>query len=1021
MTTIRDFIASRPWENPSITQIETLAAHAPLHGFQNQQQALHKQSQRRSLNGQWKFAFYDRPEDIPEKVLDADHYFESTLKVPANWQLEGFDRPIYTNVQYPFEVNPPKVPAQNPTGVYRTEFELTEHDVLKQIRLIFDGANSLLNVYCNGRFVGLSKDSRLPAEFDISACVHKGINNLTVIVVRWSDGSYLEDQDMWWLSGLFRDVTLLIKPTTGIEDYWVQTQLDACYRDADLIVETRIQGSLQAGLTVCAELYDADNLCVASETSLLGSKIVDEAGGYREICQQRIAITEPKKWSDESPYLYRLVLSLKNEQGDVLDTEATSVGFRSVEIKEGQLRLNGKPVLIRGVNRHEHDPIRGHAVSNDSMERDVILMKQFNFNAVRTAHYPNHPDFYDLCDQYGLLVVDEANIETHGMAPVSRLSEDPLWLNSYMDRIIRLVLRDRNHPCVIVWSLGNESGVGKNHHAMYQWVKATDPTRPVQYEGGGADTAATDIICPMYARVDSDVAHPAVPKWALKKWISLPNESRPLILCEYAHAMGNSLGSFNKYWQAFREYPRLQGGFIWDWVDQGLSQHDEQGQHFYAYGGDFGDQPNDRQFCINGLMFPDRSPHPSAFEAKYCQQHIQFNLVSAHPLIVCAYSEYLFRSTDNEQLHWRILENGESIQSGVIDLNLSPGESLEIALAEKLPDPKPGREYFLSLNVCHKKATPWSEAGHTTAQAQFNLPSQLSMPERFKTDSKNIEFEQQEHWVISAADSRWEIDPTQGLLIGWHKSGEAQLLTPPVDNFWRAPIDNDIGVSEASALDPNAPMVQWQRFGIDALQRQCDSVELLKSSKGALEVLVVQRYFGSGHAIIESTWRYRFFANGEWHIEITNNVSPDIPSLARVGISFQVPDNSEKVSWYGRGPHENYPDRCESALIGRYSETKEALYTPYIYPSENGLRCDVREAKIGSLRVSGLFQFSVSRYSQRSLASAQHPHELESEAGWVVNLDHRHMGIGGDDSWTPSVHEEFKLTETTYRYQLNFS
>ena len=377
---------------------------------------------------------------------------------------------------------------------------------------------------------------------------------------------------------------------------------------------------------VQVQLFDGEQAVTEPRIDRPHNRRIDERGTWDDVVFQTLHVREPKKWTAETPNLYRLVVSLFDENGTHLESEAYPVGFRKVEITDGQLKLNGKPLLIRGVNRHEHHPELGHVMTEEDMIRDICLMKQYNFNAVRTAHYPNHPRWYELCDQYGLYVCDEANIETHGMQPMNRLSSDPQWAHAYMSRYTQMVMRDKNHPSIIIWSLGNESGHGSNHNAMYAWSKHYDPSRPVQYEGGGSNTTATDIIAPMYARVNTVIEDEAVPKWAIKKWVSLPNETRPLILCEYAHAMGNSLGSFNDYWDAFRDYPRLQGGFIWDWVDQGLSQWDENGQHFWAYGGDFGDEINDRQFCINGLIFPDRTVHPTLEEAKYCQRMITVSL-----------------------------------------------------------------------------------------------------------------------------------------------------------------------------------------------------------------------------------------------------------------------------------------------------------------------------------------------------------------------------------------------------------
>ncbi|EAR09795.1 putative beta-galactosidase [Reinekea sp. MED297] len=1011
---------ARDWENPAVVQQNRLAAHAPLHGYPSVKAARQGQSQRRSLNGEWQFALFDQPESVPDSLINGEGGFTDRIEVPSNWQLQGFDRPIYTNVQYPFEVNPPKVPEANPTGVYQRTFILTDADLTGQVRVLFQGANSMLYVYCNGQYVGLSKDSRLPAEFDLSDVVHAGENQLTAVVIRWSDGSYLEDQDMWWLSGLFRDVELLIKPVVHIADYRVRTELDALYRDAVLDIETRLQWPLsEPSLALRAQLYQGDE-CLVDVRVSPGSNDVDEHGGYPEICHHRLAIENPQKWSDETPALYTLILSLEDADGIVLDVEKTRVGFRQVEILNGQLCLNGQPLLIRGVNRHEHDPVRGHAITRDSMETDIRLMKQHNFNAVRTAHYPNHPDFYDLCDEYGLLVVDEANLETHGMWPCSRLSQDPLWLNAYLERMTRLVLRDRNHPCVIVWSLGNESGVGANHEAMYRWTKAVDPTRPVQYEGGGADTGVTDIICPMYARVAQDQLLPPLPKWAIEKWIGLPGESRPLILCEYAHAMGNSLGSFDEYWTLFRRHPRLQGGFIWDWVDQGIEQTADTGEAYYAYGGDFGDTPNDRQFCINGLIFPDRTPHPTLLEAKFCQQYLQFARVPGSPLSVEVHSEYGFRSTDNEVLHWQVLEDGQPILSGSEELHLSPGERRLLTLSETPVPVKPGCEYFLSVEVVTRDANAWVEAGHCLAQAQFELPAHPALTpwQPGATDTINVSGDRQV--LIECSVAKWQFDTERGELISWQKtSGDELLAAAPVDNFYRAPIDNDIGVSEAHRVDPNAWAARWQAAGVDRLQRQVLETSVHKQAHSVL-VTVRQRYCVDGAEVIETRWNYDFQSSGEWTLSVSVSVSNGLPPLPRIGIELPLVANAEGVDWYGRGPHENYPDRRSSALFGRYQMAVEDGHTPYIFPSESGLRTDCRWVAVGDATAEGRFHFSVSRYSQTALAAARHTHELSAEDAVYLRLDAEHMGVGGDDSWSPSVHEPFILRDRRYQYGLLF-
>ncbi|MGB1305782.1 glycoside hydrolase family 2 TIM barrel-domain containing protein, partial [Pseudoalteromonas marina] len=560
MNSLQHIINRRDWENPISVQVNQVKAHSPLNGFKSVDHArTNTQSQKQSLNGQWDFKLFDKPEAVDESLLSEALASDwQSIPVPSNWQLHGFDKPIYCNVKYPFAVNPPFVPSDNPTGCYRTEFTITAEQLAQRNHIIFEGVNSAFHLWCNGQWVGYSQDSRLPSEFDLSELLVAGTNRIAVMVIRWSDGSYLEDQDMWWLSGIFRDVNLLTKPQHQIRDVFITPDLDACYRDATLHIKTAIDAP--NNYQVAVQVFDGEQALCEPQIQSTNNKRVDEKGGWSDVVFQTIDIQSPKKWTAETPTLYRCVVSLLDEQGISVDVEAYNIGFRKVEMLNGQLCLNGKPLLIRGVNRHEHHPENGHTVSTADMIEDIKLMKQNNFNAVRTAHYPNHPRFYELCDELGLYVVDEANIETHGMFPMGRLASDPQWAGAFMSRYTQMVERDKNHASIIIWSLGNECGHGANHDAMYGWSKSFDPSRPVQYEGGGANTTATDIICPMYARVDSDLKDDAVPKYSIKKWLSLPGETRPLILCEYAHAMGNSLGSFDDYWQAFREYPRLQGG-----------------------------------------------------------------------------------------------------------------------------------------------------------------------------------------------------------------------------------------------------------------------------------------------------------------------------------------------------------------------------------------------------------------------------------------------------------------------------
>ncbi len=1025
MTTLAEILQRRDWENPQVVNFNCLSAHSPLASYRNLDDAkCGINGQRQLLNGQWKFQLVAMPEAVDSDFItpEFDDSQWADIQVPSNWQLQGFDKPIYTNVKYPFDANPPFVPTDNPTGCYRTEFELDEKALEETLRIIFDGVNSAFHLWCNGYWIGYSQDSRLPAEFDLTPFVQSGRNTLAVMVLRWSDGSYLEDQDMWWLSGIFRDVTLLSKPRYCIEDVFITPDLDACYRDGKLSVVTKINAP--DSYRVQIQLFDNNEPVCEPYTQLPHNKRIDERGSYKDKVFQTLNISAPKKWSAEIPNLYRLSVSLLDDDNKLIETEAYWVGFRKVEIKDGQLTLNGEPLLIRGVNRHEHHPELGHVMTEQDMLRDICLLKQNNFNAVRTSHYPNHPRWYELCDQYGLYVCDEANIETHGMAPMNRLSSDPQWAHAFMSRYTKMVLRDKNHPSIIIWSLGNESGHGSNHNAMYAWSKQFDPSRPVQYEGGGANTSATDIIAPMYARVDTPIIDEAVPKWPLKKWISLPNEQRPLILCEYAHAMGNSLGSFSQYWDAFREYPRLQGGFIWDWVDQGLSKRDQNGLHYWAYGGDFGDKINDRQFCINGLLFPDRSPHPALEEAKYCQRFIRATLIKqeADSLHLALINEHLFRKTDNEVLVWHLLEDGIKIASGECLLDIPAKGQTELVIPFNVAV-KPGASYHLNTDIYLVASTSWAPAHHLCASEQFSLVNPKGLSLKVKTNQiERPTLEQSQGKVtvsLKKGTERLVWSAATGLLCDWQVDGSPVLAQSPRDNFYRAPLDNDIGVSEVDNIDPNAWMCRWQSVGIGHWTQEC--LDFSAQPLGEDVVICAQfAYQHQGTLVALTTWRYCINGAGEIALDVDVKLAQHLPPMPRIGLSLALPASSktEQVIWKGLGPFENYPDRLAAARFGHYQQPLKALHTPYIFPSENGLRCETKWLETGELAISGDFQFSVSPYSAEQLTKAKHTYELKPSDKVFINIDALHMGVGGDDSWSPSVHEAYLLDKKHYRYQL---
>jgi len=1011
-------LALNHWQNPAITQLNRLAAHPPFSSWRSAEAAAEDRPSvsLRSLNGQWQFRLFDRPQDVPDSWRLADLPDSREIPVPSNWQMQGYDTPIYTNVTYPFPVDPPRVPEHNPTGCYSLTFKADVQWLQQgQTRIIFEGVNSAFYLWCNGRLVGYGQDSRLPSEFDLTDYLQQGDNRLAVMVLRWCDGSYLEDQDMWRMSGIFRDVTLLHKPETRISDYRITTRLNNDFSAAELAAEIHLQGNISPDLQLTLQLWQQDQL-IGEVSGVPASDIVDERGRYAERTTLRIPVTQPALWSAEDPQLYRAVILLASADGQLAEAEACDVGFREVTIRNGLLLLNGQPLLIRGTNRHEHHPLNGQVMDRETMVTDILLMKQHNFNAVRCSHYPNHPLWYRLCDYYGLYVVDEANIETHGMVPMNRLTDDPDWLPAMSQRVTRMVQRDRNHPCIIIWSLGNESGHGVNHDALYRWIKSEDPSRPVQYEGGGADTAATDIICPMYARVDQDQPFPAVPKWSIRKWLSLPGEHRPLILCEYAHAMGNSLGGFARYWQAFRQYPRLQGGFVWDWVDQSLIKYDDQGQPWSAYGGDFGDTPNDRQFCMDGLVFADRTPHPSLYEAKHAQQFFSFHLLPGQPRRLQIDSEYLFRHTSNELLRWRFAQDGQTLAEGELTLDIEPQGSQII----ELPDvslAKGNGQLWLNVEVVQPQATRWSEALHISGWQQWLLEESVAEP-LSTTDGQAPQLSTTDtEFSVTAGNRRWEFSREAGVLSQYFIDAQPQLLSALTDQFTRAPLDNDIGVSEAHRIDPNAWAERWKAAGHYAAEPvllQCSAEQL----SDAVLITTLHRWQHQHTTLFISRKQWRIDAAGDLQITVDVDLPGGGTPPARIGLTCQLSQVAERVNWLGLGPHENYPDRLSSARVDRWDLPLDALYTPYVFPSENGLRCATRQLGYGNHQWQGDFQFNLSRYSQQQLAETSHRHLLSPEAGSWLNIDGFHMGIGGDDSWSPSVAPEYLLTARHYHYQI---
>ena len=717
------------WKMPEVTGIAKLPGRSTLFPFESEEKACtgdpHASRWYRPLDGTWKFSFYGSPAEVPDEALapTTDDSGWAPIEVPGNWNLQGWDRPHYTNVQMPFPELPPEVPERNPTGVYRTRFELPADWAGRRIVLHFGGVESVLLLYVNGRFAGMSKGTRVPAEFDVTGYLSPGGNLLAAKVVRWSDGSFLEDQDHWWNAGIYRGVYLVATEDAYIGDVFARGDYDPATRAGTLActVSLGFVRPPRAASRVEARLYDPSGRPVMREP--LGTDVDPDYRASSFIARLSRGFGRVRPWSAEQPDLYRLTVTLKDGAGRVVESTSTRVGFRRVEVRDRELLVNGRAVMIRGVNRHEHHETRGKAVPRETMLADVLLMKRFNINAVRCSHYPDDPYWYELCDEYGLYVWDEADIEAH--AYYDQLCRHPRFAAAFLDRGMRMVLRDKNHPCVVVWSLGNESGYGENHDALAGWIRRFDPSRPLHYEGamhgeltqgirdwtGGRH--ASDIVCPMYPALDD-----------VRRWAETTDDRRPMILCEYSHAMGNSNGNLKEYWELFERCRGLQGGFVWEWLDHGIRQTDARGRAYWAYGGDFGDEPNDRNFITDGLVWPDRTPHPAMYELKKLVQPVG---VEARSL-----AARRFRIRNKQHFTglawlaglWDLSVDGRVVKRGRLPrLVAAPGAAMDVTLEYGAPDVRPGEEAFLTFRFVTVRDLPWAPKGHEVAWEQFALPA----------------------------------------------------------------------------------------------------------------------------------------------------------------------------------------------------------------------------------------------------------------------------------------------------------
>ncbi|MBB6673382.1 DUF4981 domain-containing protein [Cohnella nanjingensis] len=970
-----------------------------------------------SLNGAWKFFWAENP-DKRARGFEAPSYDCAgwdEIPVPSHWQLQGYDYPQYTNIRYPWSerepIEPPFAPTvYNPVGSYVRTFAVPEGWAGQPVFISFQGVESAFYVWLNGELVGYSEDTFTPADFDLTPYLIEGENKLAVEVYRWCDGSWLEDQDFWRLSGIFRDVYLYTAPKTHIYDFAVRTGLDDDFQDAELQVKLRLDNyfAQDAGsVTISAELYDADR-----KPALASPLRIEAAVGTAESREAAgaVRVSRPLKWSAEQPNLYTLVLTLRDAQGEALQFASCKVGFRRFEIAaDGLMRINGERVVFKGVNRHEFSCDTGRALSVADMVKDILLMKRHNINAVRTSHYPNHPKWYELCDEYGLYVIDETNLETHGSWQYGDSEENdarsvpaskPEWTANVIDRCNSMLQRDKNHPSIVIWSLGNESWGGDNFVKMHDYLREQDPTRVVHYEGifhCRKWESASDVESQMYTKPQDietyATSHPGRPR-------------KPFILCEYSHAMGNSNGNLFKYADLFDRYPVLQGGFIWDWADQAIRTKRPNGKPFLAYGGDFGESPHDGNFSGNGLLFADRTVTPKLLETKACYQNVRFDAADLREGRFTLTNKFLFTDLSAYDLVWRTTASGVPVLEGRTAIQAAPGQSAAVDLSEAYPTRAArGEEYLLTLSVVLREDTAWATTGHEIAFGQFELPlaHEPFLDEQHPQGPVKV---RDQGGNLTVEGDRFELrfDTGTGDLVSYLLGGEERLLAAPAPNFWRAHTDNDKG----NGLPARSAV--WREAGAG---RKLRSFGWERTNDG---VAVTADFELPTTPVSACAMSYRVHGDGSVDVALTLQPGEGLPEIPEYGVLIAMDAAYDRVSWYGKGPHENYWDRSRGAKVGRYEGLVKEQVTPYLRPQESGNKTEVRSASVanaagGGLRFEGAprFEWNASPYLPQELEDYSHHDLLPEPSRTVVRIIGRQMGVGGDDSWGAPTHPEFTL------------
>lgn len=1005
-----------PWEDPAVFAINKERPRATALPYPATELAIanvYTQSPwYQSLNGSWKFNWVPRPAERPVDFYK-EEYDVSTWKnfpVPGNWETNGYGTPIYTNITYPFPKNPPYIDHNdNPVGSYKRSFELPASWAGRRVYLHFESGVAAMYIWVNGRQVGYSEDAKNAAEFDITDYVRTGKNNIAIEAYRWSDGSYMEDQDMWRLSGFDRGIYLYSTAQTRIRDFFVRTLFaDNNFKQATLQVDWQVQqlGS-STGNKLEIQLLDADDKKVVTQTTGIAAAGKEISGMLSS------QVKAPVLWSNETPYLYTLLLVLKDNKGQLVEATSCKVGFRKVEIKQAQLLLNGKPLLIRGVNLHEFSSSTGHVVDEATMRRDIALMKQHNVNAVRMSHYPQNPLWYKLCDEYGLLLCDEANIESHGMGvaydrPLDKSRHPaylPEWAAAHRDRITRLVERDKNHPSIILWSMGNECGNGPVFYEMYEWIKKRDASRPVMFEQA-EENENTDIVGPMYPTMAY------MKEYALRKDVK-----RPFIMCEYSHSMGNSNGNFQEYFDIIGLSPHMQGGFIWEWLNHGLRATDEDGRFYWAYGGDLGGYKytNDANFCADGLVSPDRYPHPGLAEVKKVYQDILFAPVPGNTAQIRIQNRFLYRNLDAYTIRWQLSCNGQVKGSGIIDARQEAGSTRDWNITLPLPDKEPGREYYLECYAYTKEASEMIPAGHEVARAQWPLGGSWFQAQPARAGSI-VDKETDGQLNLEAGGTQLVFNKRTGKLQSILRKGKAVTTGAPEPDFWRAPNDNDFGSD--------------MQVRLNAWRTAAQNKKLLDFSyvkKDTVAEVTVRYQLVDVPSAYQLT--YLFYPNGHLQVKALWNASlPGLPEMPRFGMLWRIPKEYDSVTYYGRGPLENYEDRNTASFLGIYGLQVHQMGFEYLRPQENGNRTDVRWFSLTNKQGSGMLikglqplqvkaSYNLTEDIDPGISKKQqHPKDIIPRAEIFLNIDFRQRGVGGDNSWGADPHPPYQLTDSKYEY-----